>query len=331
MQTEKTYPLSPQQAHLCALQSGDGSGPFRVQFLLSITGPLDKTRLSQAISEIVSRYEILRTSSVTSGSEALQLVRASDEFALSEQSLRGIPDCEREGKIATLWSSSLQLAFSPNESLRVTLLAPSAEKNFILVSLSAFCADLKTGEILARQIGQAYAARQDGKSLSGNAVVQYGDLASWQNELLEVEDLRAGREYWSGLGLENMSVPRLPFRGETSLHPGFTVQEFTACVPRDLMLRVRQTAENYGVSVASFLLASWFVLLGRSSGAPKIPVWVACDGRKYDELKEVVGPFTKFLPVIAPLEEGSSFVNLLTQMDQAVAANHKWQECFSRQ
>src|SRR5579864_1263922 len=334
MQIEKTYPLSPQQAHLWGLQAGIETGmlPFRVQFLISITGPLDRRSLKEATGEIIRRHEILRTSPADrEGAGVLQQVHACNNFVLDEQLLQGIPDSEHEQRIAALWKDSLELPLNANESLRMMFIHCSAHKSFLLVSLSAFCADLKSGEILARQLGQAYAAHQGGGNGAGKAVLQYGDVARWQNELLEIQDLHAGREYWSRLDLESVAVSRLPFQTETSLPSGFVVRDFAWHVPRDLLLRVRHTANKYESSVASFLLACWLVMLGRSSGTPRVVVGVACDGRKYQELQDVIGPLTKFLPVIGSFPEGAAFVNLLAQLDQSIAANCKWQECFSWQ
>src|SRR5579864_6755884 len=186
MQIEKTYPLSPQQAHLWSLQAGIETGmlPFRVQFLISITGPLDRRSLKEATGEIIRRHEILRTSPADrEGAGVLQQVHACNNFVLDEQLLQGIPDSEHEQRIAALWKDSLELPLNANESLRMMFIHCSAHKSFLLVSLSAFCADLKSGEILARQLGQTYAAHQGGGNGAGKAVLQYGDVARWQNEL----------------------------------------------------------------------------------------------------------------------------------------------------
>src|SRR5215472_3611758 len=52
--------LSPQQQHLCALQQGEESFPYDIYYAVRLEGRLDVSRLGQAFSQLVERYEILR-------------------------------------------------------------------------------------------------------------------------------------------------------------------------------------------------------------------------------------------------------------------------------
>ena len=334
MQREKTYRLSPQQAHLWALQTSAGPSPFRVQGLVSVEGELDRERMKEAIAQTVRRHEILRTTftDAETPAEVLQIVWRYEQVVMDEMgemTLEGAPVHEQEEKIAGLWDDCLQRPLNPEQlSLRVTLIALSPLKHAILVSLPALCADLATLENLAREIGRIYAACQDPESPAG-AVMQYGDLAGWQNELLEAHELQIGRDHWSGFDPGSPALRSLPFANGASSQADFIVREFTSCVLSDQVLRLRRTAEKYGSSVRFVALACWAVLLGRSSGSEEIVMGVACDGRKYEELKYVVGPFSKVLPLLVSWREADTFANVLSSVEQAVTANYRWQECFS--
>jgi amino acid adenylation domain-containing protein len=284
---------------------------------------LDKKCLREAINEVVCRHEILRTSFA----DSTQIVHNCEPLVADEICLQDVGACGQE-RVAALWTNSLQQPLHPIESLRVTVIAFSPLKHSILLSLFAMCADLPSLENLAREIGEIYAARQRGESLPSKTM-QYGDLANWQNELLQAPELQIGRDYWSKLDAESATVQSLPFRTEASPQAGLVLQEFTSYVPSALVLRIRQAIAKRGGSLSTFILACWALLLARSSNAAEIVLGVACDGRKYEELKNVIGPLTRFLPIVVSCAENISFASLLAALEQAVAANYKWQECFS--
>src|SRR5690349_10938807 len=63
MQTDllEGFRLSPIQKRIWALQNAEPARPYRSHCAIVINGDLDDNRLNQAISKVVSRHEILRT------------------------------------------------------------------------------------------------------------------------------------------------------------------------------------------------------------------------------------------------------------------------------
>src|SRR5260370_39652832 len=124
MHREKTYRLSPQQAHLWALQTSAGPSPFRVQGLVSVEGELDRERMKEAIAQTVRRHEILRTTftDAETPAEVLQIVWRYEQAVIGEIIMEGAPVHEQEAKISSLWDDFLQRPWNPAQlPLRVTL------------------------------------------------------------------------------------------------------------------------------------------------------------------------------------------------------------------
>lgn len=313
------------------MQETAGTSPFRAQCLISVTGELDRERLKAAIGEAVHRHEILRTSFANSGAPegVLQIVHQDQRFVVDEVSLESMRPDKRQESITRLWSKALE---APLDSCRLsacaTLVALSCREHAILIALPALCADVPALENLTREISRIYAARGHGESSPGG-LLQYGDLAVWQNELLEAQELRIGREYWARFDLGSPSIHALPFRTEVSSQAGFAVREFASRLTPGLALRIRQTAQKYGKSVDSLVLACWGILMGRSSGMLESTIGVACDGRKYEELKNAIGLFAKFLPLTVSCPAEAPFTGVWTSVEEALTANCKWQECFA--
>src|SRR5258708_39874299 len=110
MQREKTYRLSPQQAHLWALQTSAEPSPFRVQGLVSVEGEIDRERMKEAIAQTVLRHEILRTTftDAETPTEVLQIVWRYEQAGIDEIIMEGAPVHEQDEKIAGRCDEFLQ-------------------------------------------------------------------------------------------------------------------------------------------------------------------------------------------------------------------------------
>src|SRR5207244_4332066 len=61
------------------------------------------------------------------------------------------------------------------------------------------------------------------------------------------------------------------------------------------LVDLRAAAEAHGVSLPTFLLAAWQMLLWRLTGE-RVEIGVTKDGREFEELGDACGPFTRVLP-----------------------------------
>ncbi|MGI8503150.1 MAG: non-ribosomal peptide synthetase, partial [Hassallia sp.] len=81
--------------------------------------------------------------------------------------------------------------------------------------------------------------------------------------------------------------------------------------------------------ISAFFLACWEVLIWRFTGQIDIVIAAGSTGRKYAELESALGLFAKYLPVQLHLEETSSFIDILQQVNASLCEANKWEECFT--
>ena len=185
--------LSPQQQHVWRLQERDGEQTYRAQCAVKLEGPLAVRRLERALREVVERHEILRTNFrwLSGMSLPLQVVEGG-ELSWEEAAVSGTEAQQWE----EVWRQYEEFGegVADEQVLQVRLLKLGAERHVLLVRLAALCGDAATLRNLVRELSSGYDA---GESRNGEfEVLQYADLAEWQNELLEAEETIAGREYW---------------------------------------------------------------------------------------------------------------------------------------
>lgn len=285
-----SYRLSPQQERLWSLQqSAHGPAMMQAACMISLEGELDYDALRRAVLEVAGRHEILRTR--FSGDRAKTFPdMVTDETPSVSFSV--LP--KKAGK------RSNSLAERPHIDLRTgpvfhACLVPEVGSHTLVCHLPGLCADQQSLEVMMREIAACY-AEMHGDGECGSGPWQYKDFAAWQNEVLEAEDTRVGREFWSKQQLSPVLAYKLPFERKTG-HTGFSPRSLRICLKPELVSAIEQVAARIGVSERSFLFTAWSLVLSAYTGQRELIVGCAFSGRPYPELEDGIGLYARYLPV----------------------------------
>jgi amino acid adenylation domain-containing protein len=335
MQTEielvESFRLSPQQRHLWELQRGNRSQPFRSQCGILIEGSLDVELLKAALTRLIERHEILRTTFQDSQESAapVQVVRESSEPRMEVLDLSGYGPREQEDETESLFEEMGRWGFDFEQGplLHLLVLRLAADRHLLMISLPALCADAATLGGLVQEISLCYEAGAAPRDV--DEPMQYGDLSEWQNEMLEAEYAAAGREFWRRQASSLMQIARLPFEVYRAPSSEFVPCRFASTLDSHLLTQLELLAAKYDTSLGAVLNTCWRLLLRRVTGQIALTVSVADEGRAYEELKGTLGPLSKYVPVQTELDDSAGFAEALRQTERATAAAVKWQACFS--
>src|SRR5271166_176183 len=322
-QTVEGFRLSIQQERIWSLQSGTVA-PFWVESAIAIEGPLDAEKLHAEIRRVVQRHEILRTvfHRQTGLKAPFQVILDAPDFVWQAADLSALNEnAQREEieKLVNSRDSGFDLEQGPVLTVVLTKTAP--QRHRLVLSLPALCADLKTMQNLTTEIFQAYLEGHD----AAGEVMQYADVAEWQQELLASEESRAGRDYWRDYCRKN-DFPTLvsvlsPFEKKSpgKFAPDTVVKE----------VDLHSLDKQAGASLRDFLLACWQVFLARMTGRPRITLRCYFEGRNQAELSGAVGAFANHLPLESNCSNDIAFQAVLEQVQRDSSAFRSWQESFS--
>ena len=325
------FRLSPQQERLWHLQQADRRSPYVSRCSILIEGNLNKEILQSSIQDAINRHEILRTRfhRLPEMTVPVQVIGDGGALAIHEHDLSGSSPAEQRAKLEELFdqSGSDLSGFDEGLLLRLSLAKLSPSRHVMVISLPALCADAATLAILAKEISRCYQSRADGRELAGEPA-QYADLSEWQNELLESDETRAGRDYWRAQYSQATLSARLPFEDQSPRPTAFDPRSISRTTGRDLTYRLEALASDHNAPLSTMLLACWCTLLWRLTGQAELTVGAAFDGRKYEELEDALGPFVRYLPITARLERHQGFSRLLDQINDAAREARGWEEFF---
>ena len=319
------FRLSPQQRHVLLLQQANRGFPERVSCAISIEGPLETARLRTAVEKVVSRHEILRTAlhSLPGMKIPLQLASEGSIYWEPDLDISILDAPQQEAHLGVLFQKHGRAGLQ-QEALQLCCVALSPKMQVLLISLPTLCADAPTLQSLVREIGRCYASED-----FSDEPVQYALVSEWLNELLESDEAEAGREFWRAQDPGAWPALILPFEKKVSYAHEFEIGVFSYAIHHEGTAQIKSICRKYSVTPDAFLLACWQVLLFRMSAQPNFVVETAFDGRADEELKELFGPLTKYLPIHSRLHQQMKFVKVLEEAQVSLDEARKWQECFN--
>ena len=295
----------------------------------SIKGPLERRHLKAAAQNVIARHEILRTTfhCLHEMTIPMQVIEETVGIAWQEDNVNGLDD---RGSLIEKYFHETSHPFDIEQGpLLHFRLIEMAKKDYVLIlRLPAIYADSVSLRNLVGELSRSYAAVNCGDVLNG-AVAQYADLAEWQNELIESEETRAGREYWRDRILPRQPMPQLAFEGGPAIDVSFKPHLDKLMIAPPLTARIESIARSRETSPGQVLLACWQILLWRYTGRSEVEVGAAFDGRRVEEIEDALGLFAKYLPVTSHLEERLEFRELLEHLDRSLRTAQDWQEYFS--
>jgi len=205
---DQPLPLSWSQQRLWFLDQLDaGSVAYVIPAALVLEGHLDLAALRGALSAVVARHEVLRTTFVMGpDGQACQHIHAPSPFELPLHDLTHLSMSEQEASIELHLAdvrAAFDLARGPMVRGRLLQLAssPSGGQYLLCLAMHHIVSDGWSMGVLVREIGMLYAALSQGLAVeqAGLAAlpVQFADHAVWQ------------RTHMSGPWLEQQLIARL--------------------------------------------------------------------------------------------------------------------------
>jgi amino acid adenylation domain-containing protein len=316
--------LSPQQRRLLAASSAGRLVPaaWAAWCGVAIAGRVDGTRLASALAALVSRHDALRDPLPPQPGAA-----ALPPPALSVLDLVALPEGARRGALGAveqrLGGIGFDLAGGPPLRCWLVLLQPHQQQ--LLLRLPALRADWASFEVLVRELGALHAGGMAARQLDDDPM-QYAEVAEWLAELCDPNRPSPGREHWQAFDASACQGLALAGRrpGPRSAEPGRVPLRLAAA----LGARLEAVAAGLEVELEALLLAAFHALLWRLTRRDELIVGAAGDGRRFAQLRQVVGPLSRFLPVRAVLAADLPFDRLARQVDEALREAQSWQEYF---
>jgi hypothetical protein len=261
------FPLSFAQKRLWVVDQFDPqSAAYNIPMAVRFHGALDTRALQDALSEIVRRHEILRTTIKTIDGEPVQVISRATPLNIEAENLDDLPEESREAEAQRRAQAEVSRPFdlASGPLMRVSLLRLAEQDHVLLLTMHHIVSDAWSAGIFVRELAALYQAFTKGEpSPLSELPIQYADYAVWQRDHLQGDTLKNELDYWKAQLADAPVLIELPTdhpRPAVQSHRGATRSFF---VDQELFEELQQLSRQEGVTMFMLLLAL------RSPGAGK--------------------------------------------------------------
>ncbi|MEU5883557.1 amino acid adenylation domain-containing protein [Spirillospora sp. NPDC047279] len=292
-------PPSYAQQRLWFLNRFEGpSATYNMPMALRVRGALDPAALQEALGDLVTRHETLRTILPDSGGVPRQLV-LDPAAARPELQVTATTAAELPARLGMAAGYAFDISAEP--PLRAHLFEIGPDEHVALLLMHHVAGDGWSQAPLARDLITAYAARAAGSAPQWAPLpVQYADYTLWQQDLFGSEDdpeslIARQIAYWKDAlaGLpEELELPADRPRPAESSYRGGT-HRFR--LGPDVHAALLNVAREAGASPFMVAQAAFAALLTRLGAGTDVPIGSPIAGRTDEALDDLVGMFVNML------------------------------------
>ncbi|NTY88094.1 amino acid adenylation domain-containing protein [Serratia fonticola] len=312
-------PLSFAQQRMWLLDNIDNNhSAYNMPLALRLSGPVNDDALGQALSDLIQRHEILRTTYPLHHEQPYQHIIAAENVSSS----LNISHVTRDALSASLDQEAAQpFDLVRDLPLRGRLFHLSEpDEHVLLLVIHHIACDGGSLAPMLHDLSLAYQARCTDQMLEWAPLpVQYADYALWQRQVLG--DMQAD----SSLGAQQIAFWRnalagspqdmyLPIDRPRPSVPSYRGGRVDYVIDQALYLRMQQLAREAGVTPFMLLQAGVAVLLSRMGAGDDITLGTGVAGRTDEAMSNLIGFFVNTLVLRVNCANNPEFSELLTHV-----------------
>ncbi|WP_345144881.1 amino acid adenylation domain-containing protein, partial [Dactylosporangium darangshiense] len=281
---------------------------------ISFNGSIDVTALTDALSAIVERHEVLRTRLVVDADGVPhQVIDPPGPFRLSTVDVSDQADPQRACRDLVGRDAAVPFDLAAGPLIRATLVRLADEHHVLALCLHHVVSDEWSAKIFDRELSELYHSYRAGlASPLAPLPVQYADYAVWQRNWLTGAVLDAQLDFWR-TQLADPPVLELP---TDRPHPPVRDTAGAAldfAVPAELAAALRALSRRNGVTTFMTLVAAYTALLHRYTGQDDLLIGTPIANRTQAGTEPLIGFFVNTLVLRARLDGDPTFAEVLAR------------------
>lgn len=322
-----SYPLSFAQQRLYFLYQYDPNlTSFILPMELELKGALDAEAFRRAISAVVDRHGIYKTTYFVDAGLPRQRVESDRGYDVEWLDLSARSETERAEAVARKREEVSQKPFDLEHDfpLRVSLVREATDSHRLMVGIHHIATDEWSIQQFVREVSEAY--RNGGMVRAESLSISYLDYAAWQVEQYEQGAYQVSRSYWK-TNLDGIKgVLELPLDAPRPAVQGFNGATVTRRFSTELATQVAASAKQLHISEFTLYLGFFNVLLSKLTGERDIVVGTDVFGRDHADLETMAGFFVNQVALRSQVDPELPVADYLAQLGESTLSSLRYQD-----
>jgi non-ribosomal peptide synthetase component F len=315
------YPLSFTQESIWRhCQTPEAHRLYTVSRSYGFKGPLNVEALAVAMSHMVRRHEILRTTFPTIGNTPVQRVHQASPVELPLIDLSGLPDAQ--ARAIGLLRDEARRPFDLDHGplLRFTLVRVGEDEHWLLRVSHQILSDAWSWRMYFRELERAYESLLNGSTPPLDPdPLQHGDYAAWERRVFSDGPFRSGIvDWWRRILSYRPPVLPLPFVRSWVATAQASDGVMWDKLDPDRIARLEALASRENTTSYVVGMAAFGALLAAVSRQHDVTVGTHVTNRLNVALQGIQGNFARLVPVCLRVTPSLSFHQWLGSVQKQV-------------
>ena len=324
--TASTYTLSISQQSFWLFEQLHPQTPtYHIPFAFKLSGTLDLFALERALSEMIRRHTILRTTfELDDNNVPTQRIAPPRPVTVIVKERQ--PSAADEIKQWLAEEINQPFDLTKEHLLRVTLWLIGKQEQILLCLFHHLITDGWSVGLFIKELSELYATGLENQIIPKDSSYQYVDFCRWQTQWLISPLADTQLTYWQTQLAAPLPVLELP-----TDYPRPPIQTYRGArqvivIAPALTLALRQLSHQQGVTLFMTLLAAFKTLLYRYTGQTDLLVGTAIANRQRLEWEQVLGLFINTLILRTQPTGPTAFTTFLHQVRDVALAAYQHQD-----
>jgi amino acid adenylation domain-containing protein len=290
---------------------------------IRLNGDVDLDLLGRALTEVMARHEVLRSTVEMTDGIPVQVVHPVAPIPVPVIDVSGLDPEEQTAEVRRHYDQEVKRPFPAGETqmIRATVLRLGPDQYVALLTLHHCASDGWSLAIVVQEAAALYKAFREG---TGGALppppIQYGDFAAWERARLGEERIASEVEHWRQVLADIPPRLELPADRPYPVRRTFGGGDHKVVLPPAVTAALQRWAQEEGVSILMILLAAVSVVLHRYTEQDDLVIGSAVNGRLRSETERVIGCFANALPLRMKVSRTQTLREVLRQAREVVSA-----------
>ncbi|MBK7894396.1 MAG: hypothetical protein IPJ90_05825 [Anaerolineaceae bacterium] len=322
-------PLSFSQERMWFLyQLNPQSTAYNIPGALRLTGPLAVEALAWSLKQLFKRHESLRTRFVVVDGQPATVIEPDFVPELPVEDCRSLPPEAQQAHVMRALEQAVRTPFQLDKLplIDIKLFQLADEEHILLVNMHHIISDQWSIGVLSRDLAAFYQAHLQNKPAALPAMpIQVQDHAIWQRRLAQGGGLDAQFAYWAKQ-LADLPIVELP-----ADRPRPTVQTYegtviTAPLPTSVREGLQQLGQQENATTFMMMLAGYYLLINRYTGAEDIPIGTPIANRRYAQTEPLISTLVNTLVLRTAVSPNLTFRQFLQQVKKVALEAYAHQD-----
>ncbi|MCG7540830.1 non-ribosomal peptide synthetase [Pseudoalteromonas sp. OF7H-1] len=317
---ERGHPLSRSQLSMWVIDKlSYGTAQYNMPGVFSITGALQVSALRNALAQLVSRHEVLRTVLIDDDYTAKQYVLEDYSFDVPLIDLSGKQDVMSSVEHFVEAEANMPFQLDVGLKIRAKIIKTAPEHHFLLLTLHHIAADGWSINILTEELKMLYRSvlRNEAAELP-TLDIQYKDYAHWQHQNIQDGLLDAQLEHWLDFLADHPQVHGLPLDYPRPAQPSFEGRSYKLTIDSQMRSQLQAFCQRKDMTPFMVLQLVYALLIAEQSGESDILVGTPVAGRNHPDIEGLIGCFTNSIVLRNRIDFGRPLEDLLAESKQSV-------------